>query len=98
MANVCGIKSKTFYPYEYFKDENSYNIILGNLSIEDFIASIKNKLPLQAEFDEFNINNSKKTGKDLTLDYMENDVRMLVHSNICGIKSKTFYPYEYFKD
>ena len=25
MANVYQVKSKTIYPYEYFKDENSYN-------------------------------------------------------------------------
>ena len=60
MANVYNIKSKTLHTYDYFKDENSYNNITGNLSIEDFRSSLTNKLPLQSEVDEFNINNSKK--------------------------------------
>ena len=70
MANVYGIKSKTLYPYEYFKDENSYNIKLGNLSIQDF-RSLTPKLPTQADVDSFNISNTRKTGKELTLEYME---------------------------
>ena len=77
VAILYGIKSKTLYPYEYFKDENSYNNILGNLSIEDFRSSLTKKWPLQAEDVEFNINNSKRTGKESTLEYMENDVRIL---------------------
>ena len=36
MINVYNIKSKTLYPYEYFKDENGYNNILGTLTTEDF--------------------------------------------------------------
>ena len=43
MGNVYGIKSKTLYPYEYFKDENGYNNIFGNQSIEDFRSSLTNK-------------------------------------------------------
>ena len=50
--NVYGIKSKTLYPYEYFKDENSYENILENLSKQDFRSSLTNKLPLHAEVDE----------------------------------------------
>ena len=63
MANVYGFKSKTLYLYKYFKDENSYNNILGYLSIADFRSSLTNKLPLRAEVDETNRSNSKKTGK-----------------------------------
>ena len=79
IANVYNVKSKTLYPYEYFKDENSYYKKLGDLSIEDFRSSLTNKLPTQAEVDNFNNSNSMKTGKELTLEYMENDVRILEH-------------------
>ena len=79
MANIYQVKSKTLYPYEYFKDENSYNNKLNNLSIEDFRSSLTSKLPPQSEVDEFKRSNSMKTGKELTLEYMENDVRILEH-------------------
>ena len=79
MANVYNVKSKTLYLYEYFKDENSYNNKLGNLSIEDFRSSLTNKLPTQVEVDNINNSNSMKTGEELTLEYMENDVRILEH-------------------
>ena len=77
MANVYVIKSKTLYPYEYFKDENSYNIKLGNLSIQDFRSSLTTELSTQADVDSFNISNSRKTGKELTLQYLENDITIL---------------------
>ena len=79
MAKVYNIKSKTLYPYEYFKDENSYNNELGNLSIHDFRSSLTTKLPTQDEVDDFNNSNSNKTGKELTLEYMENDIFILGH-------------------
>ena len=47
VAKVYNIKNKTLYPYEYFKDENSYNNKLGNLSIQDFRSSLTTKLPTQ---------------------------------------------------
>ena len=77
MANNYQVKSKTLYPYKYFKDEKSYKNKMNNLSIEDFRSSLTNKLPPQSEFDEFNRSNSMKTGKQLTLEYMKNDVRIL---------------------
>ena len=79
IANVYQVKSKTLYLYEYFKDENSYNNILCNLSIENFRSSLTAKLPTQADVDNFNNSNSMKTGKELTLEYTENDVRILEH-------------------
>ena len=79
IANVYQVKSKTLYPYEYFKDDNSYNNKLGNVSIEDFRSSLTAKLPTQADADNFNNSNSMKTGKELTLEYMENDVIILEH-------------------
>ena len=36
MANVYQVKIQTLYLYEYFKDENSYNKNLCNLSTTDF--------------------------------------------------------------
>ena len=77
LAKVYNIKNKTLYPYEYFKDEKSYNNKLGNLSIQDFRSSLTTKLPTQDEVDDFNNSNSKKTGKELTLEYMENDIFIL---------------------
>ena len=79
IAKVYNIKNKTFYPYEYFKDENIYNNQLGNLSIQDFRSSLTTKLTTQDEVDDFNNSNSKKTGKELALEYMENDIFVLGH-------------------
>ena len=79
MAKVYNIKNKTLYPYEYFKDENSYNTKLGNLSIQDFRSSLTTKLPTQDEVDDFNNSNINKTGKELTLKYMEIDIFILGH-------------------
>ena len=76
LAKVYNIKNKTLYPYEKFKDENSYNNKLGNLLIQEFRSSLTTKLPTQDEVDDFNNSNSSKTGKELTLDYMENDIHI----------------------
>ena len=78
IANVYNIE-KTLYPYEFFKDENSYNNKLGNLSIQDFRSSLTTKLPTQDEVDDFNNSNSNKTGKKLTIEYVENDIFILGH-------------------
>ena len=72
-------KNKTLYPYEYFKDENSYNNKLGNLSIQDVRSLLTTKLQTQDEVDDFNNSNSNKTGKELTLEYMEKDIFILGH-------------------
>ena len=77
MAKVYNVKNKTLYPYEYFKNENSYNNKLGNLSIQDLRSSLTTKLPTQDEVDDFNNSNSNKTGKKLTLECMENDISIL---------------------
>ena len=79
IAKVYNIKNKTLYPYEYFNDENSYNNKLGNLSFQDFRPSLTTKLPTQDEVDDFKYSNSNKTGKELTLEYMENDIFILGH-------------------
>ena len=50
---------------------------LSNLSIQDFRSSQTTKLPTQADVDSFNISNIRKTGKELTLEFMENDIIIL---------------------
>ena len=86
MAKVYNVKNKTLYPYEYFKDENSYNNKLSNLSIQDFRSSLTTKLPTQDEVDNFNNSNSNKTVKELTLEYVENDIFILVHCSHLFVK------------
>ena len=82
MAKIYGCKTKTLYPYEYFGLESysskaTYQEAIGNLKIEDFKSSLHNKLPTQEEVDNFNNENSHKTGKDLTIEYLQNDVQIL---------------------
>ena len=83
MAKVYNLNNKTLYPYEYLKDENRYNNKLGNLSIQDLRSSLTTKLPTQDEVDDFNNSNSNKTGKELTLEYMENNIFILGHCFNC---------------
>ena len=83
MAKIYGCKTKTLYPYEYFGLDSwgtttkSYKNLIGNLKIEDFKSSLHNKLPTQEEVDNFNNENSHKTGEDLTIEYLQNDVEIL---------------------
>ena len=49
VAIVYQVNSKTLYPFEYFKNGNSYNEKLGNLSIEGFRSSLTFQLPTQAD-------------------------------------------------
>ena len=82
MAKIYGCKTKTLYPYEYFGLESYsskaiYQEAIGNLKKEDFKSSLSNKLLTQEEVDIFNNENSHKTGKDLTIEYLQNDVEIL---------------------
>ena len=76
MAKIYGCKTKTLYPYEYFGLDD-YDNSIGNLNTEDFKSSLSNKLPTQEEVDNFNKDKSHKTGKDLTIEYLQNDVEIL---------------------
>ena len=76
MAKIYGCKTKTLYPYDYF-GLDSYDEVIGNLKIEDFKSPLSNKLPTQEEVDIFNKDNSHKTGEDLTIEYLENEVEIL---------------------
>ena len=88
MAKIYGCKTKTLYPYEYFGlykydseaasgSNATFDEALGNLKIEDFKSSLSNKLPTQEEVYIFNKDNSHKTGKDLTIEFLQNDVEIL---------------------
>ena len=59
----------------------TYQEVIGNLKIEDFKSSLHNKLPTQEEVDNFNDENSHKTGRDLTIEYLQNDVEILDYCN-----------------
>ena len=72
MAKIYGCKTKTLYPYEYFGLDD-YQEVIGNLKIEDFKSSLHNKLPTQEEVDNFNNENSNKTGEDPTIEFLQND-------------------------
>ena len=89
MAKIYGCKTKTLYPYEYFGlysnqygssttkgSKATYQEVIGNLKIEDSKSSLHNKLPTQ-EVDIFDNENSHKTGRDLTIEYLQNDVEIL---------------------
>ena len=83
MAKIYGCKTKTLYPYEYFGLDSlgttteSYKNLKNNLKIEDFKSSLHKKLPTQEDVDIFNKDNCHKTGKDLTIEYLQNDVEIL---------------------
>ena len=55
----------------------TYDEAIGNLKIEDFKSSLHNKLPTQEEVNSFNKDNNHKTGKDLTIEHLQNDVEIL---------------------
>ena len=76
MTKIYHYKTKTLYPYEHF-GLGDYDNLIGILKIEVFKSSLSNKSPTQEEVDNFNKDNSHKTGKDLTIEYLENDVETL---------------------
>ena len=54
-----------------------YDEAIGNLKVEDFKSSLHKKLPTQEEVDNSNNENSHKTGKELTIEYLQNDVEII---------------------
>ena len=76
MAKMYRCKTRTIYPYENFGLDD-YQEVIGNLNMEGFKSFLSNKLPTQEEVDIFNKDNSNKTGKDLTIVYLQNDVEIL---------------------
>ena len=71
------LTNKSLYPYECFKSNQSYYIVLGNLTKENFQSSLTIKKPSQEEVDSFTKANSNKTGEELTLEYTHNEVKIL---------------------
>ena len=55
----------------------TYDKVIGNLKIEDFKSSLHNKLTTQEEVNIFNKDNSHKIGKDLTVEYLQNNLEIL---------------------
>ena len=51
--------------------------LIGILNTEDFKSSLSNQLPTQEEVDIFIKDNSHKTGKDLTVEYLQNGMEIL---------------------
>ena len=47
IAETCNLTNKYYCPYEYCKDEKSYDNILGNLTKEEFKSLLTIKLPYQ---------------------------------------------------
>ena len=79
MAKIYHCKTKTIYLYEHL-GLDSYQEVIANLNIEDFKSSLSNNLPTQDEVDKFNTDNSHKTVKDLTVEFLKNDVEILDYS------------------
>ena len=57
IAKIYGCKTKTLYPYAHF-GLDSYQEVICNLKIKNFMSSLSNKLPTQEEVDIFNKDNS----------------------------------------
>ena len=78
MTKIYHSKTKTFYTHKQFGlYYYRYDNIIGNVIIEVFKSSLSNKLLTQEEVDIFNKDNSHKTGKDLTIEYLQNDMEIV---------------------
>ena len=88
MAETYECKTKTLYPYENFGLDSygskaakgskiNYREVIGNLKIEDVKSSPSNKLPTQEKVEIFNNENRHKIGRDLIIEYLQNNVEIL---------------------
>ena len=88
MAKIYQCKTKTLYPFEHFGfhsygsgtingSKATYKEVICNQNIEVFKPSLSNKFPTPEEVDKFNKDNSQKTGKDLIIEFLQNDVEIL---------------------
>ena len=75
----------------------TYQEVIGNLKVEDFKSSLHNKLPTQEEVDNFNNENSNKTGKDLTTEYLKDGAEILDYcmNEYVKLSMKEFNPLHY---
>ena len=62
LAKIYHCITKTLYPIEHFGLDD-YDNFIGKLNIEDFKASLSNKLPTQEEVNIFKKDYSHKIGK-----------------------------------
>ena len=76
-SNQLGTTTKSYGSSTTKGSKATYDEAIGNLKVEDFKSSLHNKLPTQEEVNSFNKDNSLKTGKDLTIEYLQNDVEIL---------------------
>ena len=74
--DTWGTTTKSYESEAANGSKATYQEVIGNLKIEDFKSSLSNKLPTQ-EVDIFNKDSSHKTGKDQTIEYLQNDVKIL---------------------
>ena len=79
IAMIYHCKTKTLYPFEYF-GLDEYDKFIDNVNTEDFKSSLSVKLPTQEKVDNCNRDNCHKTGKDLTIEYLQNDAKILDYS------------------
>ena len=56
---------------------DKYQEVIGNLNIEDFKSSLSNKLSTQEEVENINKDNTNKTAKDLTMEYLQKGLEVL---------------------
>ena len=75
--NQLGTTTKSYGSSTTKGSKATYQEGIGNLKIEDFKSALHNKLPKQEEVDNFNSENSNRTGKYLTIEYLQNDVEIL---------------------
>ena len=84
-AKIYVCKTKTLFPNGPF-GLDGYRKVIGNLKIEGCKSSLSNKLPTQEEVDIFINENSQKTGEDLTIEFLQNDVELLDNSMNKNVK------------
>ena len=75
--DTWGTTTKSYDSEATHGSKATYQEVIGNLKIEDFKYSLSNKLPTQEEVDIFNKANGQKTGKDLVIEYFQNDMEIL---------------------
>ena len=76
-SNQLGTTTKSYGSSTTKGSKATYQEVIGNLKIEDFKSSLHNKLSTQEEVYIFNKDNSHETGKDLTIEGLQNDVELL---------------------
>ena len=87
--DTWGTTTKLYDSEAAYGSKATYQELMGNLKIEDFKSPLKNKLTTQEEVDNFNKENSHKTGRYLTIEYLQNDVEILDYCMNENVKLST---------